>query len=180
MSYIKPPEPEDSVVIVPASDTQPAFTWGDHRRMLKMLEEAQLSDKAIAEARHRLDLSLMHAGFDTSEPEMICEFCHRKESEPHEVECRDHNDPSMWAKREAGGYQYMSSEFKIVHTTSVPMTDDEALEYFGVVQLMFPSKPTLEVKYILRREINGTEYKMMPWKFDIATWEVTPIERSGS
>lgn len=176
MGYIKPPEPADNVVIVPAEGDQSAFTWGDHRAMLKILKDLEDSDEAVAMAHQRLRDALNAAGM-IEEPELICEFCHRKISEPHEVECQDSNDPSLWAKREAGGYQYLSATFEVVETTSVPMTDQEALEYFGIVQLMFPADPDLEVKYIMRREVMGTKYEMMPWIFDKETWEVSPIER---
>jgi hypothetical protein len=177
MGYIKPPEPADEVVIYegdPESGT-PAFTWGDHRQMLKFLQESEASDEAIAAAGRRLEEALASVGY--KEPELICEFCHRKEGQPHEPECRDHDDPSMWAKREAGGYQYLDDGFRIVHTTSVPMTDEEALEYFSVVQLMFTGEPDLWVRYIKRREINSVEYKMIPWQYNKDVGEVFPIEQ---
>lgn len=177
--YIKQPEPADNVVIVEASETSPAFTWGDHRQMLKWLQEAEAGDEAIRTARERLDAALEQIGY--KEPPLICEHCHRPEGAvpAHDIECPDSDDPSLWAKREAGGYQYLTDKFEVVHTTSVPMTDDEALEYFGVVQLMFPADPDLWVRYIMRREINGHEFKMMPWQFNKDVWEVFPIVKPG-
>lgn len=176
MGYIDPPEPADHVVIFPATETTPAFTWGDHRQMLKYLQEAEAGDEAIAAARRRLDEGLAELGY--KKPERICQYCHMPEStQRHEPECVDNNDPSLWVKREAGGYQYLSNEFVVVHTTSVPMTDEEALDYFGIVQLMFHNDPDMWVRYITRREINGIEYKMMPYQYNKDVREVFPIER---
>lgn len=178
MSYIDPPEPTDATVIVPETSDHPAFTWGDHRRLVKMLEAMDGSEDAIAAAKANLEKSLEEAGY--VKPERICEYCHRKESEDHEIECRDSNDPSLWARREAGGYRYLDENFHHVHTTSVPLSDEEALEYFKIVQLMYPADPDYKVKYIMRREINGSEYHMMPFYFDKEKWEVFPIEQPGS
>jgi len=181
VAYIKPPEPPDHVVLIPGDDETPDYTWGDQRKLGAMLEEMEAENPAVAAARVRLDEALEKAGMLGTLPELICEFCWRPESKPHEIDCQDNNDPSLWVKREAGGYQYMDQRFRVIHTTSLPMTDDEALEYFGIVQLMFPAEPDdFEVKYIMRREIHGTEYKMMPWQFDKETWEVSPIERPGA
>lgn len=181
MGYIKPPEPADDVVLIPGQDGEPDYTWGDQRQMEKWLQELEEDNPAIKVAREKLEAVLDQAGLLGTLPELVCQFCWRKESEPHEVECPDHNDPAMWVKREAGGYQYMDANFRVVHTTSVPMTDDEALGYFGIVQMMFPHESEdFHVKYILRREVGGTEYKMMPYTFDKETWGVSDIVRSGS
>lgn len=75
--------------------------------------------------------------------------------------------------REAGGYQYLNEKFEEIHSTSVPMTDREALEYFSIVALWFT---TTSPKYILKRDMNEYEYKMMPYTYDAETEEVTRIE----
>ena len=178
MSYIDPPEPPDHAVIVPESDDQEEVTWGDHRRMIAMLEAMDGSEEAIDAAKENLTKALEEAGY--VKPERICEWCHRKESEEHEIECRDSNDPSHWVKREAGGYQYLDANLHHVHTSSVPLTDEEALEYFKIVQLMFPADPDLVVKYIKKRELNGAVYDMMPFYFDKDKWEVYPIDQLRS
>lgn len=80
--------------------------------------------------------------------------------------------------RDAGGYQYLSDEFKVVHTTSVPMNDEEAIDYFRIVQCMFP-KDSVKVKYLTRREMNGHEYKMIPWQYDPDMKVVKQIVKSN-
>lgn len=75
-------------------------------------------------------------------------------------------------EREAGAYQYLTDKFEIIHTTSVPMTDDEALEYFSIVQLQYP---TVTLQYITRRGMNEYKFAMMPFQYDKETGEVKPI-----
>lgn len=177
MAYINPPEPPDHVVIVPGDDDMPDFTWGDHRRMAAMLQELEDSNPDIAAARQRLDNALEEIGWTVNgKVVQICQFCHQPENKPHEVECRDNNDPSMWVQREALAYEYLGPDFVAVHVTSVPMTDDEALAYFGIVELMFGG-PGPHVKYITRKALDSHEFKMMPWYFDAESWEVREIER---
>lgn len=76
-------------------------------------------------------------------------------------------------RREAGGYKYLNDKFEEIHLTSVPMTDREALEYFGIIDLWFQSTSP---KYILRRPIEGSKYEMMPFQYDPETGKVTRIE----
>ena len=171
--YIKPPEPADHVVIFTTEGGE-TYTWGEHRQMEAMLAELEEQDELVAMARQKLDYKLREADIETLEPELICRHCHQPMSKPHDFDCPESNDPAHWVKREAGGYEYLDDKLQPVHLTSVPMTDEEALEYFGIVQLMFPTGE-VNVTYITRREINGHEFKMMPWKFDKETWEVTPI-----
>ena len=177
MGYVKPPEPADDVVIFEATGTTPAFTWGDHRHMLRLLQDAEAGDEAVAAASSRLDAKLKELGY--KEPELICEFCWRKESEPHDRDCPDNNDPSLWVQREALAYQYLGPDFVPVHVTSVPMNDDEALEYFGIVELMFVG-PGPHARYIQRKALDSQKFEMMPWYFDNDKWEVRPIERPGT
>lgn len=172
MSYIRPPEPADDVVIWPATDDQPAFTWGDHRRMAAMLEDLEADNPAVAKARERLDEAL---GLYEKQVVLICEFCWQPENKPHDRDCRDNNDPALWVKREALSYEYLGPDMKPVHLTSVPMTDDEALGYCGIVELMFTG-PGPHVKYIMRKALDGSR-AMMPWQFDAETWEVREIVR---
>jgi hypothetical protein len=175
VAYIMPSEPADHVVMVVGDDEQPDFTWGDHRRMLAMLQEMEDDNPVLAAARKRLDDALKESGW-TTRTELICQWCHQPESKPHEIECRDHNDPALWVKREAAAYQYLTPDFVVAHTTSVPMTDVEALEYFSIVELMFPGDEQV-VKYITRKAVDSNEFKMMPWQFDLETWEVSPIDQ---
>lgn len=177
MGYVDPPEPADHIVIVEATEDQPAFTWGEHRSMKKMLDEMEdpnhPSFSATVKASSELLDNLLESYRKVTE--QVCEFCWKKVSEEHEIDCPDHNDPAMWVKREAGGYQYLDDKFVPVHLTSVPMTDEEALDYFKIVSLMFPTYPNLWVRYITRREINGTEFKMMPYQFNKDLWQVFPL-----
>lgn len=180
MGYIDPPEPADDVVIWPASDSMPAFTWGDHRQMRAWLAEIEAEDAAVRASRERLDRALEECGWTVNgKVKQICEFCWRPEDQPHEVDCRDHNDPAMWVKREASAYQYLGPDFVPIHQTSVPMTDDEALEYFGIVELMFTGEGPHAV-YIMRKALDSAEFKMMPFRFDCVSWEVKEIVRPAS
>lgn len=180
MGYIKKPEPADDVVIAEAiPGVAPVFTWGDHRRMQKLLEEAEADNPGLAAARASLDEAITKAGFNLDDEELICQWCWQPMSEPHDVDCRDYNDPALWVKREASGYQYLSDKFVVVHTTSVPMNDEEALEYFSVVQLMFPAHPDLWVRYITRRAIGDNAFQMMPFQYNKDVNEVFPIVRPG-
>lgn len=72
--------------------------------------------------------------------------------------------------REAGGYEYRDEFFGLVLVTSVPRTDDEALEYFKVVQEW--GEPAV---FILKREYEEFTYKPMPYKYDPDTKEVNPL-----
>lgn len=75
-------------------------------------------------------------------------------------------------KREAGAYEYLSDTFEVLHVTSVPMTDQEALEYFSWVQTCFPEKkPT----FIQRRPLDGHTFEMMEFFYDAETKEVRPL-----
>lgn len=177
MGYINPPEPADEVVIWPATETSPAFTWGDHRAMSAALEEIEEDSPAVAAARERLDRALEDCGWTVAgKVKQICQFCWQPEDKPHETDCRDNNDPALWVKREALAYQYLGPDFVPVHTTSVPMTDDEALQYFGIVELMFVGEGPHAV-YIMRKALDSMEFKMMPWTFDADKWEVEEIVR---
>lgn len=76
-------------------------------------------------------------------------------------------------KRERGAYQYLSDKFVVVHDTSVPMTDEEALEYFSVVQVWLADVP---VVYITARELDGNDkFKMLPYKRDPETGKVVSL-----
>jgi hypothetical protein len=76
-------------------------------------------------------------------------------------------------EREAGAYEYLDEKFVVLHTTSVPMTDREALEYFPIVEQWFNE---MTPKYITKRAVDGHEFKMLPYTYDADTGEVTPIE----
>jgi hypothetical protein len=179
MAYIDPPLPPDSVVIWPETDDQPAFTWGDHRKLSAMIDELEESEPAVATARLRLDAAMVETGFmSDGEIIKICEFCHKPEGKPHDIECRDSDDPSLWVKREALSYQYLDDKFVVIHITSVPMTDEEALEYFGLVDLMFPDE--VHPKYITRKGLTESTWSMMPYIYDHEANEYDTIEGAGS
>lgn len=175
--YIDPPEPADDVVIWPATEDRPSFTWGDHRQLRAMLDEAEEENPATKAAGERLQQALVDVGWvKNGRVVQICKHCWRREDEPHEVECPEHNDPAMWVKREAAAYRYLGPDFVPVHVTSVPMTDDEAIEYFGVVELMFVG-PGPHAVYIMRKDLGSNDFHMLPWKFNNETWEVEEIVR---
>lgn len=75
-------------------------------------------------------------------------------------------------KREAGAYEYLTEKLDVLHTTSVPMTDQEALEYFSFVQEWFPNE---DVKFITRRELDGKTFEMMDFFWDRELKEARPI-----
>lgn len=158
----------------------PGWTWGEHREMEKMLAELEGESPTVKKAREALDARLIEAGLMTEDHTRIriCRHCWKQEGVKHDEECPEHIDPRLFVKREAGGYQYLTDLLVVAHTTSVPMTDEEAVEYFPVVQLMFTDDTVIQ--YITRREVLGHEYKMLPWQFDKEAWEVRPIVRSGS
>ena len=177
MGYIKVPEPADDEVLFVDADGR-EFTWGEHRAMereLKLLEATNVDVKA---ARIRLDETLEANGINPNPPEkpLICEHCGREEFLRHIPECPDYLK-DLPITREAGGYKYLDENFVECHVTSVHATDEEALDYFRIVQLMFPRSPDFKVKYIMRREMHSFEYKMLPWYYDAETKEVRPIER---
>lgn len=73
-------------------------------------------------------------------------------------------------QREAGGYQYRDDRLDIIHNTSAPLTDAEALEYFAVVQSWFPG---CKVQYIERREMYKYVFEMMDYQY--VDGEVVPL-----
>lgn len=81
--------------------------------------------------------------------------------------------------REAGGYQYLTDVFEVVHVTSSPLTDQQALDDFPMVNRWFEHQ-NVRVTYITRREMESSDYKMMPFQYDPETKEVNPIVRSGA
>lgn len=146
------------------------YTWGDHSKMLAFLDSLPDDDPATEIARSKVE--------KVSLPRM-CEYCHKPEGEPHELECRDCNDPSLWVKREALAYTYLTENFEELHTTSTPMTDEEAVEYFRLVHFWFPKDPP---KYITRKGLDPSDeaFHMMPWMYEAEYEAVIPIVRSSS
>lgn len=179
MAYIKPPPPLDDEVIF--TDTSGKdYTWGEHRKMEKMLAELERTDSSVRKAREKLDIRLAEFGIQQYGPTiLICEHCGEQEFKLHKENCLDYYK-DLPVVREAGGYQYLDDRFRIIHTTSVHCNDEEALDYFRIVALMFPSDSDFHVKYIMRREMHETTYKMLPYQYDPETKEVTPIERPGT
>lgn len=157
------------------------YTWGEHREMEKALDELEAADADVRKARERLDYTLNKHGIRpyAAPPYLICEHCGQSEYVRHAEDCPDYLI-DLPVTREAGAYQYLTDKFEIVHSTSAPLNDEEALEYFGMVQLMFPREgPDFWVRYIMRREMHGGEFKMMPWQYNKDVGEVFPIERPG-
>lgn len=75
--------------------------------------------------------------------------------------------------RDAAGYQYLNDKFELLHTTSVPVNDQEALEYFSFIKTWFFEESP---KYITRRELDSVDYKMMPYRYNDKTGKITRIE----
>lgn len=94
--------------------------------------------------------------------------CTRLKEHPREEE-----DTSPDLEREAAGYQYRDSSFQIIHTTSVPMTDQEALEYCSIVDAWFLDVSPM---YVEVRRLDSGHYKMLPYVYDAETREVAPLE----
>jgi len=62
-----------------------------------------------------------------------------------------------------GGYRYRDEDLNIVHTTSAPQSDEQALHYFNLVTDWFKD---LKVRFIEKREPGSTEYHYMQFYFD--------------
>lgn len=174
MGYIPQPDPDDDEIIYEVEGGE-AYTWGAHRAMEKALKEMERDNHDVLAARQRLDEVLQANGFsidDWKSAPLVCEFCGKTEYVRHDPECRMYEIDKP-VTREAGGYQYYDQYMELVHTTSSPLTDEEAFDHFRIVQLMFPREEDFKVKFIFRREMHETEYKMMPVTYDPETKEVT-------
>lgn len=161
MSYVQY-EPKDS------DEVWEGYTWGEHRKMLAFLKTMDEDDSTMDETRERLNRIRLPRW---------CEFCHQPEGVPHELECRDSNDPSLWVKREARAYCYLDENYEELHTTSVPMTDEEALEYFRIVYIWYPDDPP---KFIQHKPLDSDNFIPMPYFFEASAEAVIPIVRPGS
>ena len=64
--------------------------------------------------------------------------------------------------RKAGGYRYRDKNFNVLHTTSLPTSDKEALLYFARVSGWFRS---VDARYLERREVGGWEFQFIPVEF---------------
>ena len=167
--WVDAPEPEDDEEILPG------WTWGQHRSMSKTLDELELSDEQVAEARKALDAKLIEAGLMT-DPEaakpQVCKECGQPDFRPHDEECSFRPArPEEIPKRDAHGYTYLDANFVPMHTTSAPCNDEEALEYFGIVK-NFRYTTDVQVKYIQKRALGEHEYKMMPYWYELETGKV--------
>jgi hypothetical protein len=179
MHYISAPEPADDVVIVPQTGDMPAFTWGDHRAMLRQLEEMESENPMVLKARERLQRYLVENNWLEDGPKrLICAKCGRSPEQPHEEECEYRPArPEEMVQREAHGYEYYSDRFEPVHMTSVPMDDEEALDYFRIIDAIRFTED-IRVQYVYKRAWGESEYKMMPYQFNRETGQVLPIETS--
>lgn len=173
MAYIRKPGPADNEVIWEADGK--SYTWGEHRAMEKQLPLLAVDDEMVAEAKRRLDNVLLEHGYDPNPPpaEFICEHCKRREYIIHAEDCPDY-EKDLAVTREAGAYQFLNDRFEVVHHTSVCVNDEEAIDYFRIVQVWFIDE---NIKYVMRRELHGSEFKMIPWQYDKETGAVTKIER---
>lgn len=160
--YVPIPEPADEVVIVEGSESSPAFTWGDHRQMKAMLDELESQDADVASARQRLDYTLREAGWLSPEGNapVWCSFCYKRPEEAHDIECPDSTDPSLFVTRERAGYQWFSETFQLLHTSSAPMNDEEAIAYSSIVEIWSRNH---KVKYLWGRDLDEYVYKMLPY-----------------
>lgn len=75
--------------------------------------------------------------------------------------------------RTAGGYKYYDKSFREVHTTSVPINDEEALDYFGVVSVWFDELD--QPRYLARRALDGSKFDMLPYEYNYMTGETQGI-----
>lgn len=174
MAYVRPPGPADDDVIFEADGQK--YTWGQHRQMEKQLHLLEMDDEMVREARRRLDSVLLEHGFDPNPPvpDFECEHCHRKEYLIHAEDCPDY-EKDLAVTREAAAYQWLNDKFEVVHQSSVCVNDEEACDYFRIVQVWFINE---NVKYLMRKEMYGDgNFHMLPWQYDKETGAVTPIER---
>lgn len=101
-------------------------------------------------------------------------------SEPHHV----HEYPDDWvfagadgthpggdARYEPSNYVYMNERLETIWTTSVPICDDQAIDYFTQVAAMGPQ---FNPVYLRKREPNGT-YKIIPFIYDRETDEAKEL-----
>lgn len=150
----------------------PGWTWGDHRHMLNILIGLEAEDAAVRAASKKLDTiisrELSPEDYIMAPPK--CPECLTLDGLPHDDDCK------TGPPREAGGYQYLNDRFEPIHTTSVPLTDADALDYFYQVETMFQANNAFGATgYITRRELKGTKYEMMPFKFDVEAGEIVPL-----
>lgn len=178
MTWVDPgPEKHDD-----SEEILPGWTWGDHRMMEAALKELEESDPRVKAAREQLDAKLIEAGLmaPPAPPVEVCSECGQPVFKPHDYDCPDRPAlPGEIPERDAGGYQYINDKFEVVHTTSVPMNDEEAFDYFRNVEQMNFNHET-HVRYLTKRGLRDNDYKMLPFQYDSETKEVTPIAIPGS
>lgn len=174
MAYVEQPEPADDVVIVPAHGDMPDFTWGMHRQINQWLREAEEDDPAVKAARERLDSFLEKSGLEARKyfSTLVCEHCGRTEVQSHEPTCPDWEEPPQ---REAAGYQYRDASFNVIHVTSIPATDEEAMDYCRIVAVWFNYKGDV---YVEARRFGEGKHKMIPFVYNTETREVKSLEQA--
>ncbi len=62
--------------------------------------------------------------------------------------------------RQRGGYQYFDDTLVVIHTTSMPRTDQEAFDLVPKIESWF-SRP-VRVRFIAARELNDYNYLFLP------------------
>lgn len=62
--------------------------------------------------------------------------------------------------RERGGYEYYDAQLRYVHATSIPATDEEAVEYFATVAGWTP-----QVRYVAGHPHTSLQYEFLPFTY---------------
>lgn len=76
-------------------------------------------------------------------------------------------DP-RWKWR-TSAYEYYDDKARIIHSTSVPLCDDEAIDSFTVVAGYGPSFNPVWVSATRYLKDGTTKVEMLPWTYDKAT-----------
>lgn len=71
--------------------------------------------------------------------------------------------PSTPSVQPGPAYRYLDSDLNVVHTTSAPRNDTEALHYFHIVSDWFKGT---SIVFIEKCEIGETKYHFMQYEFD--------------
>ena len=105
-----------------------------------------------------------------------CSYPPKHEHEyPDDWEFSSNGHPGADARLQPSSYTYYDSDAQVLHVTSVPLCDDEALDKFTQVADWFPNcHPTwLAVKR------PGEKLAMLPFTYDRDTDYLTEVVRNG-
>lgn len=67
-------------------------------------------------------------------------------------------------------YRYRDRDLNVIHTTSVPTDDENALAYFAFIDRWMPNA---QVQYIEKRNVGSTEYNFL--KYEYKDGEAVPM-----